>query len=401
MLLPPPLLALLAPLASWSQASTPEVLVPPSVVLESASGQTRSLPVEDLDLGALGAEGAALVRFEGLAAPPPLVGEERVRVELASGGGRANGLLLGGEGEDLYLRLRGGSRLSLGIEEIASLRADARIPEDWTEPIVPSEEGDRLYRTRGAGLDRIDGTIEGFDAEGVTLETRLGSKLFPWDEVAALFVEVFDEEAPAAEGEQVVVDLVDGSRLVGRFVGLREDGLELETPGGRGLRLPLGVVAEVFLRDAGLAFLSDLEPLEAQASSLFGDDLGMAWPLRRDRSTSGAPLTAGGRIWTRGLGVHAPSRVVYDLGGSWSALRGSVAVDDEVIPLPARGSVRFRVLGDAKLLWESGVLYGGDAPVTFPELDLAGVQRLTLEVDMAEELHVGDRADWLRMVLVR
>jgi hypothetical protein len=127
----------------------------------------------------------------------------------------------------------------------------------------------------------------------------------------------------------------------------------------------------------------------------------MSWPVRRDRSTTGGPLRAGGRVWSRGLGVHAPSRVEYSLGGSWRGLRGSVAVDDEVVHLPARGSVRFRIHGDGELLWESAVLRGGDPPVAFPELDLAGVQTLLLEVDMAEELHAGDRADWLRLILVR
>jgi hypothetical protein len=39
--------------------------------------------------------------------------------------------------------------------------------------------------------------------------------------------------------------------------------------------------------------------------------------------------------------------------------------------------------------------------VAFPELELVGVETLLLEVDMAEELHAGDRADWLRLILVR
>lgn len=385
----------------WLGPVQAEVPADRAVILEAASGLARSLPVTELELAGLAEAGAALVRFEGFAPPPPLVGEELVEVEFADGRGHATALLLGGEEEDLHLRLSGGSRLTLAIEDVAALRAPARVPLDWTGPIVASEEGDRLYRSLGAGLDRIDGTLEGFDAQGVQFETRLGSKHFDWDEVAAFFVEVFDEEPPPAEGEEIEVDLVDGSRLTGSFRRLTQEGLELVTPGGRGLRLPLGAVAEVFLRGAGLAFLSDLEPVESPPSSPFDDDLGMTWPARRDRSTTGAALTAGGRVWTRGLGVHAPSRVVYALDGAWSGLRGSVAIDDEVIPLPARGSVVFKVLGDGELLWESPVVHGGDPPLALPVLDLGGVERLALEVDMADELHLGDRADWLRMVLVR
>ena len=400
----PALLALSLPLALCVQQEAPEVATPPQVVLESASGETRREPLEAFELGALAESGVALVRFEGLEAVEAAPSKEGAcEVHLARGAGLALGELLGGDGEELELRLAGGARLRLSIEEIASLRVPGRVPDDWTQPIVAGEEGDRLYRTRGLGLDRIDGTVEGFDDEGVTMDTSLGTKSFPWREVAALFVEVFDEEGSGVkrEGDQVVVDLLDGSRLPGTFQRLSSEGVELVTAGGCGLRLLPATVAEVFCADAGLAFLSELEPSSEVATSPFGDDLGMSWPVRRDRSTTGGPLRAGGRVWSRGLGVHAPSRVEYDLAGRWRGLRGSVAVDDEVVHLPARGSVRFRIHGDGELLWESAVLRGGDPPVAFPELGLEGVQTLLLEVDMAEELHAGDRADWLRLILVR
>ena len=394
-------LTLSLPLLLLAQEEALEDAPPPQVVLESASGETRRVPLEGFELGEAA---AALVRFEGLETAPPSTAQEAACVvQLAHGVGVARGELLGGDGEELDLRLAGGSRLRLQIEELASLRVPGRVPSDWTQPIVAGESGDRLYRTRGLGLDRIDGTVEGFDAEGVTMDTQLGSKSFPWREVAALFVEVFEEEeAPRTDASAaVVVDLFDGTRLPGRLLRLSADGVELETRGGCGLRLAPEVVAEVFFLDAGLAFLSELEPASEVATSPFGDDLGMSWPVRRDRSTTGGPLRAGGRIWSRGLGVHAPSRVEYSLGGAWSGLRGSVAVDDEVLHLPARGSVRFRIHGDGELLWESAVLRGGDEPVAFPELDVEDVQTLLLEVDMAEELHAGDRADWLRLILVR
>jgi len=36
-----------------------------------------------------------------------------------------------------------------------------------------------------------------------------------------------------------------------------------------------------------------------------------------------------------------------------------------------------------------------------PPVDLRGAERLALVVDVAGGLHVADRADWLRVVLVR
>jgi len=372
----------------------------PRVLLEDRDGGVERRELAELDLRELAPTGAALLRFNGFEAPPALEGSARARVDLI-GGGRLHAGLIGGEGEELALRLLGGTRLSLSIEEFLSLQLPERFPSTWTEPVEPAPAGDRLYRLRGGGIDRIDGTVEGFSTTGVTLESALGSKDFPWEEVAALFVEPLGEEAPASEGEPVVVDLVDGSRLPAHFRRLAPGGLDLLTRGGAGLRLPLSAVAEILVPASGVRFLSELEPVEAAPTSPFGDDLGMVWPWRRDLCTSGAPLRAGGRVWTRGLGVHAPSRLAYELGGEWRSLRAEVAIDDEVLPLPARGSVRFRVHGDGELLWESPILRGGDPPLAMPALSLEGVQRLELEVDPADEMHAGDRADWLRPILAR
>lgn len=373
----------------------------PRVVLEDPGGELKRLALTDFEPKSLAASGAAMIRFEGFEAPARDGDElDLARVRLV-GGGNVLAQLRGGEGELLKLELIGRKRLRLAIEELESLVLEKRFPTAWTEPVEAAEEGDRLYRLRGSGVDRIDGAIESFDDQGLTMDTELGSKSFRWQEVAALFIEAFEEQEAPGEGEAVVVDLVDGSRLPLIFQRLGSDGLDLVTGAGYGLRLPLAVVAEVLVVDSGVQFLSELEPERVDVTSPFGDDLGMVWPMRRDRCTSGTSLRAGGRVWTRGIGVHAPSRLEYALDGQWSSLRGFVAIDDEVIPLPANGSAQFRVWGGEELLWESAVLHGGDAPEALPLIDLKGVERLVLEVDMADEMHVGDRADWLRPVLAR
>jgi hypothetical protein len=76
-----------------------------------------------------------------------------------------------------------------------------------------------------------------------------------------------------------------------------------------------------------------------------------------------------------------------------------VAIDDEVLALPSKGSVVFRVLVDGELSYESESLTGGLGALTVPVVSLKGATRLSLEVEMAADLHVADRADWLRPVL--
>ncbi|MFT7669680.1 MAG: hypothetical protein ACI8X5_002385 [Planctomycetota bacterium] len=374
----------------------------PTAVIETAAGGLERRLVATLEMGNLNESGAALIRFEGLKVPSAEeASADSVRVDLV-GGGRVFARFIDGLDEALNLRLQGGTRLQLGIEEFVSLRFTERFPEAWTEPVVAALDGDRLYRVRGTGVDRIDGTVETFTDQGVSMETGLGTKTFPWREVGALFIEELgDEDEARNEGQAVIVDLIDGSRLPLTFLRLGATGLELQTAAGGGLRLPLSVVAEILVVGSGIEFLSELEPKLSEVTSPFGDDLGMVWPARRDLSASGGLLRAGGHVWTRGLGVHAPSRLEFALDSSWKGLRGWVAIDDEVIPLPASGSVQFRVKSGDELLWQSPVLRGGDEPLALPEISLEGVDTLVLEVDMADELHVGDRADWLRMILSR
>ena len=67
-----------------------------------------------------------------------------------------------------------------------------------------------------------------------------------------------------------------------------------------------------------------------------------------------------------------------------------MGVDDEVA---APGSVIFRVIGDGKTLWDSGVMRSGAAakPV---KVDLHGVKKLVLSVDDAGDGINYDHADW-------
>ena len=55
----------------------------------------------------------------------------------------------------------------------------------------------------------------------------------------------------------------------------------------------------------------------------------------------------------------------------------------------------------AALAWESATVAGGDPPLAFPPIKLEGAREVVLEADMAGELNQGDRANWLRMMMIR
>src|SRR5689334_23458693 len=93
-----------------------------------------------------------------------------------------------------------------------------------------------------------------------------------------------------------------------------------------------------------------------------------------NRSVDDHPLSIGGQKFTNGVGTHAVSRFLLDVGGHAVSFSAVVGVDDEVGK--GQGTVIFKVLGDTnQVLWQSKPMHGGDAPVPV-NVDLAGVKQL-------------------------
>lgn len=113
-------------------------------------------------------------------------------------------------------------------------------------------------------------------------------------------------------------------------------------------------------------------------------------------SVDGRALSIGGRKLEGGIGTHASSSLVLELKGAATRLTALVGADDET--LPNRGSIEFRVLGDGKLLWSSGLMRTGDAAKPL-DLPLAGVKRLELAVGDGGDNINYDHADWALVTL--
>ena len=148
-------------------------------------------------------------------------------------------------------------------------------------------------------------------------------------------------------------------------------------------------------RSLMLAAVLAASPIVA-AETVWLDDLDIAkteqqWGNpHKNLSVDGHKLTIAGRAYERGMGTHAESTLVLDLQGAGERFAAVVGVDDEVTE---SGSVEFRVVGDGKTLWESGVMKSGQAakPVA---VSLKGVRKLLLVVGDAGDGINYDHADW-------
>ncbi|MEX0268148.1 NPCBM/NEW2 domain-containing protein [Leptolyngbyaceae cyanobacterium UHCC 1019] len=134
-------------------------------------------------------------------------------------------------------------------------------------------------------------------------------------------------------------------------------------------------------------YLSDLN--ETSATNAWG-------AFERDRSNGeqgaadGNPLTLNGVTYAKGLGVHAGSEIIYNLGGAYTNFSSNIGLDDEV---GNAGSVVFQVFVDGVQLFTSGTMTGASA-TQLVNLNVTGKQTLRLVVTNAGDNNSNDHANW-------
>ncbi|MGI5441579.1 NPCBM/NEW2 domain-containing protein [Streptomyces shenzhenensis] len=150
--------------------------------------------------------------------------------------------------------------------------------------------------------------------------------------------------------------------------------------------LPLAV-SVVVPPPSGTSYLGDLPWLSAANG----------WgPAERDTSNGesaagdGNPLTLGGVVYAKGLGVHAESSVDYYTGGACETVTADVGVDDEK---GANGTVTFEVWADGTKAAATEVLTNA-MPARPLTADVTGAQVVRLVVTDGGDGIDSDHADW-------
>ncbi|MFI0734916.1 NPCBM/NEW2 domain-containing protein [Streptomyces sp. NPDC021225] len=119
-------------------------------------------------------------------------------------------------------------------------------------------------------------------------------------------------------------------------------------------------------------------------------------PVEKDTSVGenaagdGHPITIGGTVHAKGLGVHAPSEVTYYTGGRCTRFTAQVGVDDEE---EAAGTVAFEVWADGEKVASTGTLTNAD-PATAVTADLGDATTVRLVTTDAGDGITSDHGDW-------
>jgi fibronectin type 3 domain-containing protein len=120
--------------------------------------------------------------------------------------------------------------------------------------------------------------------------------------------------------------------------------------------------------------------------------------IHLDQSILGNPITLRGAVYPRGIGTHAISQIVYNLGGAYSTFTSDIGIDDEV---SNPGSVIFQLLGDNNaVLYTSATLTKASA-VVHVNVSVVGVQQLALVAGDAGDGNTSDHADWAGATLIQ
>ena len=151
------------------------------------------------------------------------------------------------------------------------------------------------------------------------------------------------------------------------------------------------------------------------------------WPAQKDKAINGLPIQIGGETFKKGIGTLSGSKLFFFLGGKSQRFRTRVGIQDKQdFPQDVefntlsdgnklfftlnndiktfvgvansaetmdKGSVRFIIKGDGKVLWQSKRISGGSKVIDV-NLDIAGIQVLELAVEDMGDGISGDHAVW-------
>ena len=191
--------------------------------------------------------------------------------------------------------------------------------------------------------------------------------------------------APAAK-IACQIGLATGDLLQASAVSLTAGEYRVKLAGNVELRLPIDLVSGLDFSAGRVKYLSQLEPRDKKLVPLFD----LPRDVERDRSVLGSPLTLGGQVYARGLGLFPQTRLRYRIAGEYARFRAVAGIDDAAPRL--KTSALLRISGDGRSLFEAEFAPG--EPPRPIDLDLAGVRELEILVDFgADQLNIGDFLD--------
>jgi hypothetical protein len=257
---------------------------------------------------------------------------------------------------------------------------------------TPSVGRDTVDLTRGGISQRVRCIVTALGQEGVAATVEGRALAVTWDELNWLVLAPLPRTGDEPRRRHQVL-LACGSVVGADSLALSGDTLAA-TDGPTIYTVRRQHVSSIRIGSEAYRYLSDMAPAVVRAIP----QLDVVWPPRMDASAARTPLSLGGRVYVKGIGMHACTAMAFDLQGRYGWFHATVGVDDTA---GQQGSVIFRVLADGREVWALGPMAGGDRPQKV-KVGIGGVRELALVADPGDALEpAGNFADWADARVVR
>jgi NPCBM/NEW2 domain len=301
------------------------------------------------------------------------------------GGGRIHANRVEVATEKCQIQWSGGEQLSLPVDLVRAIQFEPTANSVDLEKAIatPSAELDRVFiKDDGGKLSSVAGLIDSLDAETLKLEVSGQVRQVPRSKLFGL---ALAQTAAADPPPHCLVTFTGGSTLGGESLSLSGGKATLGLSGGAKAEFAWSAASRVTVRSRRVAFLSDLKPISEEQQPI----VTLPLPAQRDKSVSGKPLTLGGRVFEKGIGVHARSSLAFATEKKWDVLAATIGLDAAAA---GKGDCIFVVLVDGQPLFMRR-MKGNDTPEEI-QVQITGREQVTLVVEPGERLDLADHADW-------
>ena len=365
----------------------------PALKVTTMDGQAKTIPLADI----------ITINFRGRESRMLLAGTQELRLV---NGDRIRGRFLRNDGDRLVLDTYFLGEFTIALDK---LKGFVTLPQvgragRWAEEMVEEKAADGPEQFLDEVIDRRGSTYKGvlrkFSEEGVDVDHDTLLKIVP---IPTLYLAGGRMAAAGRAGEPAFptdvllrVQTRDGSRVDGYVQKIALDRWELRPVWDPKAKLSVQEeeITAIQVLNSKRLYLSQLTPIKVKEAT----NLAPPQPYRMDRSCQGDTLTIGSHSYPWGIGVHANSELTFKLGKAFKTFQAVTGIDSHS---GNAGSVTFWVLGDGKELYKGPVVRGADAEPREVSVSVEGVDELTLKVDDAGDLDLGDMANWAAAQLLR
>jgi hypothetical protein len=264
---------------------------------------------------------------------------------------------------------------------------------------VPDEPPRQDVATLSNG-DTVAGVFTGSADLKITIQGDNGPVNLSLDNIKRIAFAPTGAVAAADDARSFRIRLTDGSTLTVADVSLENEQVKITLKGKNAtmVTLPMTGVLGIEQTNGPISWLSSHTPVENIQTPYFSG--ARTWPAKFDVAVDGSSMCVNGHTYDRGIGVHAYSRLTFNIDPKWAAFRTQYAIDSHRDEPMRYADVTVRIKLDEKVVCEEKHVREGVLSKQVL-LDLKGAKTLTLECDYGDAGDTQAHLDWLQPALLR